>query len=333
MRTCLLCVAVAVAGLALPGCGGGDPYDEAESLLARKRYSPAIVIYDQLLRENPNSFRAVMGRGRAYAASGETDKALEDFNRAVEIAPDQPEAFYRRAMLFEQIGEPGKARLDEEYAHSIDPQYREAFVAVENAMIPVVDEEPEAVTAEEGDEEVDAAGDEELAALPSGELTGKVSMREFLVLELPEPSMSLPMDESIDISNLGSTGATWLDWKLPETSVRVQLLDWRELSSGGGEIQSPAWMSRNGAAATTAKPVEKKQVKSPAPAQRPVFTPGATAPNPYVKVPVPVPGNAGSTPATTTKATTPSASPTGAGNTTRPTGSPFPQTPIRGTGR
>lgn len=317
-----------ISSLGLPGCGSSDPYDEADVLLSRKRYSPAIVIYDQLLIENPNSVRAVLGRGRAYAASGETDKALSDFNRAIELAPDLPEAYYRRAMLFEQLGEPGKARLDEEYAHSIDPQYRKAFLAMENAMVPVADEDSEQVPTE--DEEVEEA-DEELTAHLGGEVSGTVStsMNDFMVLTLPEPLA--PSDDSMDFTDLGSSGAMSPEWQLTESEFGISWLGWPRNLPDVGEFQSPAWMSQLDPPITTAKPSEKSASKSPAAVQRPVLTPGATAPNPYVKVPVP---RSGATPtATAPKTTTPTAKPTGAGNTSRPTGSPFPQAPLRGTGR
>lgn len=331
----LLFAALCGIGLGIPGCGGGDPYDDADALMSRKRYSPAIVAYDELLMENPNSVRALMGRGRAYAATDDLEKAMADFNRAIELAPDHPEAYYRRAMLFERLDEPGKARLDEQYAHSIDPQYRKAFLAMENAMVPIADEEGEAEVPTE-DAQTEQKADAELAGLATGDGASKISMSELSKLTFPETETSRSESDRIDFRTLGSSGATGADWRLTDSHALAPWLQLPEASSGVGEFQSPAWMSKIGANEVKSKPAEKKPTKTPpAAAARPVsiplLTPGATAPNPYVRVPVPLTGEASEE--SSAPATTSALKPTGAGNTARPTGSPFPQPQLRRTGR
>jgi tetratricopeptide (TPR) repeat protein len=322
--------ALVLGVLSLPGCGGGDPYDDAETLLVRKRYSPAIVKFDEILLENPVSVRALLGRGRAYAASGDTERAMADFNRAIELAPDRPEAYYRRAMLFELLDEPGKAKADEDYAHSIDPEYRAAFVAMENAMIPTADEDSE--QQDNGDEE-SKVSEVELAASVSTVESGQLRARDFRTFQVPETTMSPRSAQGNSDETRTGSRSELLDWNLGESGLGGPLLDWPQFGDGVGEFQSAAPSRQVGPKADSTKPTEKTTAKTPAtaPTARPAVTPGNAAPNPYVRAPVPVTG--GATPAASSKPAPRTPVPTGAGNTARPTGSPFPQGPLRGTGR
>jgi hypothetical protein len=318
MRSLLHFAGLAIFALTFVGCGQSDPYVEAEELIARKRYSPAIVRFDEILHENPESVRALIGRGRAYMASDEDERALEDFDRAIDLAPDRAEAFYRRGMLFEKMGEPGKAKLDVEHARSIDPEYRQAFAAMENALKPMRDDEDEEVhlpTTEEPEVEAPAPAkdpsDENDLFLPAGNFgDGPHAAAHRTVRTAPKSTISM-IPELDALSPLGlPPGGPSSNWSLS--------------SKQPASAQSPLWMHP---ALTPLAPVKKPSAptKSATPSAKPTFTPAS---NPYVRVPVPAAKSG--TPATAPKTTAP---PPAAGNTARPTGSPFPQAPVRGTGR
>lgn len=59
----------------------------------------AINLYGQVLEQNPHNAAALMGRGKAYLARREFDKALADYNKATQAAPHSADAFYGRATV------------------------------------------------------------------------------------------------------------------------------------------------------------------------------------------------------------------------------------------
>lgn len=327
MKRWLLFAGLLLTNFALSGCGSSDPFDQAESLMARKRYSPAIVLYDQLVNENPESTRALLGRGRAYAASGETDRAMADFSRAIEVAPNQPEGYYRRAMLFEQLGEPEKAKLDKTYGESIDPAYRQAFAAMENAMLPVPPEDEESIAS--ADQTKVAV--EELPIDDPRRLDEDV-VRRLQAIKIPESLVNGPIsqaraDGSSPMSPFSPFPLTGRGTEPSIFDLDGPLFPLTQSVSASEENLAPVW----------ARPLPTTKSKTGQPAKaastpaRPTFERGATAPNPFAKAPVPTAGV--SAPSTTSKAPATNRVNTGAGNSSRPTGSPFPQSQVRGTGR
>ncbi len=158
-----LWIVLTLAALAIAGCAEPEPLSQADELISRKRYSPAIVIYDQILLENPLSVAALIGRGRANAATGKTELALADFSAAIAIAPDRSEAYYRRALVYESLGKLAEAGADQESAHGVDPNYRWAFANVEQTPTPgMTDEEYED---DDEDREAQVLSTEQAAAI------------------------------------------------------------------------------------------------------------------------------------------------------------------------
>ncbi|KAK1269258.1 hypothetical protein QJS04_geneDACA006309 [Acorus gramineus] len=60
------------------------------------RYDRAVSIFDQILRENPDSPEALIGRGTAYAFQRELNAAISDFTKAIQSNPSAGEAWKRR---------------------------------------------------------------------------------------------------------------------------------------------------------------------------------------------------------------------------------------------
>lgn len=59
---------------------------------AAKKSADAIKIYDNILEDDPQNANAIRGRGDANLSLGEHAKAIEDYERAIEIQKDDPEA-------------------------------------------------------------------------------------------------------------------------------------------------------------------------------------------------------------------------------------------------
>ncbi|MGE4536602.1 MAG: tetratricopeptide repeat protein [Desulfovibrio sp.] len=59
-------------------------------------------------------------RGMCHEAKNETDQALADYSKAIEIDPKMAEAYGNRAMLYARLGDKDKAKADATAAKRID---------------------------------------------------------------------------------------------------------------------------------------------------------------------------------------------------------------------
>ena len=64
------------------------------------------------IRLNPKDDAAYHGRGNAYAAKGEHEKALSDLTEAIRLNPKNAEAYRDRGQVYEKKGEKSKAEGD-----------------------------------------------------------------------------------------------------------------------------------------------------------------------------------------------------------------------------
>jgi tetratricopeptide (TPR) repeat protein len=75
-------------------------------------------------RETPeNVARAFFDRGRAWSDEGKYDRAVDDFNRAIELDPAYPDAFNGRALAYSGLQQYERALQDFEQASKLDPNY------------------------------------------------------------------------------------------------------------------------------------------------------------------------------------------------------------------
>ena len=70
---------------------------------------------------------ALSNRGRAYHHKGQPELALVDLNQAIRLAPNYPQAYLHRALVFEKQGDIDDAIADCNKAVQIDPKYVEAY--------------------------------------------------------------------------------------------------------------------------------------------------------------------------------------------------------------
>lgn len=68
-------------------------------LFYKGKYSEAVELFKQALKQNPYYTEAYLYRGTAYRHLGETEKAIADLKRAIDLAPDEPLAYQRLASL------------------------------------------------------------------------------------------------------------------------------------------------------------------------------------------------------------------------------------------
>ena len=65
-----------------------DAYNQGRDALSQNRLDEAIEFFNRALKVDPQDHLAYNNRGVAYKRKGLYDKAIEDFNRAIEIKPD-----------------------------------------------------------------------------------------------------------------------------------------------------------------------------------------------------------------------------------------------------
>jgi tetratricopeptide (TPR) repeat protein len=102
-------------------CNGAD----RTSSEPRIKGCTALILSDS----EPPRIRSVAynNRGNAYIADGAYDRAIADFDKAIEIAPNYAKAFNNRAVAHDKKGQHDLAMRDLEEALKIDAGYAAAF--------------------------------------------------------------------------------------------------------------------------------------------------------------------------------------------------------------
>lgn len=98
-------------------------------LASRKRaFTRAIADFDKVLELQPDNIDALILRGDAYSQLGQPGRALSDLNRAVTEAPDNAQAVLHRGVAQGRRGESSLALADYDQALKLDPRYVDALV-------------------------------------------------------------------------------------------------------------------------------------------------------------------------------------------------------------
>jgi TPR repeat protein len=104
----------------------------AARLVEEKRYKEALTMYDQALAKAPVA-RAYSMRGYSYAQLGQHEKAIEDYNRSLEIDPDSNcgcKTISSRAYSYLKLGALDKALRDLRVAADDDDAWATRELAV-----------------------------------------------------------------------------------------------------------------------------------------------------------------------------------------------------------
>src|SRR5262249_54772335 len=114
--------------LAVSGCaeGGRDAAEEVANLLADGLESadPIQACSEAIARE-PLDLGAYRQRGDAYAVRGEHDKAIADYSRVLQLAPDAV-TYYNRGVQYSMRGLDEQALADYGEAIRLDPRHAAA---------------------------------------------------------------------------------------------------------------------------------------------------------------------------------------------------------------
>jgi tetratricopeptide (TPR) repeat protein len=118
---------------ALIGSATGDTLAKAFtyrgfSYLKKNRYELAIEDFNQAIRLNPDNAWALANRGNAYFNLRQPERALEDYDQALKLNPvGYATLFYGRGAIYRGRGEPGRAITQFNEAIRLKPDFPEAL--------------------------------------------------------------------------------------------------------------------------------------------------------------------------------------------------------------
>lgn len=108
---------------------GAEAYIErAAARLEQEDYTGVAADCDEALQRDSRMALAYSLRGRALAHTGSLERALEDLNRAVELAPEQYN-FFQRAALYQALGQHKRALADLDQVIALRPDAAQAYFA------------------------------------------------------------------------------------------------------------------------------------------------------------------------------------------------------------
>ncbi|TVR23645.1 MAG: hypothetical protein EA396_02865 [Anaerolineaceae bacterium] len=102
----------------------------AEVYISLRQPARAAELYDDAINQNARFAPAYAGRGFLRAMGGDFDAGLDDAERAVKLAPDQPGVYYGRGCVLALMDDPQAAFDDFQYALELDADYHYAIAAM-----------------------------------------------------------------------------------------------------------------------------------------------------------------------------------------------------------
>jgi tetratricopeptide (TPR) repeat protein len=103
---------------------------------ARGELKRAVQDYDQAVKLNPNDADLFFRRGVAHGMLGDAGRAIDDFDKAIKLAPDHVGALYSRGLTYSNKGQWERAIKDYDQAIRLSPDNVMAITNRGNAYSP-----------------------------------------------------------------------------------------------------------------------------------------------------------------------------------------------------
>ena len=101
---------------------GQDFVEHGERIEANRLFDQAIQSFNQVIGLSPSAL-AYSGRGDAYVEKGDFDHAIADYDQAIKLDPDYPNAYHNRGMIHLIRGDYDAAMADCNQAIKLNPDY------------------------------------------------------------------------------------------------------------------------------------------------------------------------------------------------------------------
>jgi tetratricopeptide (TPR) repeat protein len=94
------------------GASAFKAYNQGVDLMHFRKFAVAQAMFEQAIRDNPNFAEAHSNLGFTlrYQDPRNYAKALQHYNKAIELKPNMPETYEYRGMLFAKMGKNGAER-------------------------------------------------------------------------------------------------------------------------------------------------------------------------------------------------------------------------------
>ena len=94
------------------------------------RYDQALQAFDQALKLKPNDPALITYKGIVYYAQGKNDRAMKEFEAAIKVNPNFGRAYYQRGMIYEKQEKFDQALADLKKAKSLGYGIDSDFIAL-----------------------------------------------------------------------------------------------------------------------------------------------------------------------------------------------------------
>jgi tetratricopeptide (TPR) repeat protein len=102
-------------------------YNRGNAYFAKGYYEQAISDYDKAIELEPNNAIVYFSRGKAYAYNNKFDEAISDYNKAIEINPKFAMAYFYRAQSYSETHEYERASADYGKTIDLEPKFELAY--------------------------------------------------------------------------------------------------------------------------------------------------------------------------------------------------------------
>ncbi|HBR20981.1 MAG TPA: hypothetical protein DD713_00185 [Nitrospiraceae bacterium] len=91
------------------------------------KYKDALNAFNKAIELNPQDAEAYAGRGLAYVESGNYQQAINDYNKTIQLNPQFAGAYYKRGVAYSELGKYQEAISDFTNAIELNPQLADAY--------------------------------------------------------------------------------------------------------------------------------------------------------------------------------------------------------------